>query len=265
MRSEDGLATRPEAPVSRFSGALLDILDRVEYRRVTPGEQFDPVYRLRYEAYRREGFVPANGEGLIRDEFDDLPNAHSYGIYIDGALVSSLRFHLITPDYRTAPSYSVFTDVLDPLLDDGATFIDPGRFTADYEASLAYPALPFLTLRIAVMASAYHSVRYCLSSVRPEHAAFYRRVFNSARLADSRYYHGLSFPMELWASHVPVEYPRLLRRYPFFMSTEDERQKLFAQAPEGHFETPQRASSRLAYERALLEEQFGGGAPVVAE
>ena len=87
MRSEDGLATRPEAPVSRFSGALLDILDRVEYRRVTPGEQFDPVYRLRYEAYRREGFVPANGEGLIRDEFDDLPNAHSYGIYIDGQLV----------------------------------------------------------------------------------------------------------------------------------------------------------------------------------
>jgi hypothetical protein len=242
---------------------LLDILDRVEYRRVTPGEQFDPVYRLRYEAYRREGFVPANGERLIRDEFDDLPNAHSYGIYIDGTLVSSLRFHLITPQMRFAPSYSVFTDVLDPLLDQGATFVDPGRFTADYEASLAYPSLPFLTLRIAVMASAFHNVRYCLSSVRPEHAAFYRRVFNSTKLADNRFYHGLSFPMELWASDVPVEYPRLLRRYPFFMSTAEERDRLFAYPAHPDAALPQRASSRLAYERALLEQQFG--ATVAAE
>ena len=58
---------------------------------------------------------------------------------------------------------SVFPDILDPMLDAAHTFIDPGRFTADYEASLAYPALPFLTLRIAVMASGSSRPTYCLS------------------------------------------------------------------------------------------------------
>ena len=41
-----------------FAGTLIDILDRVEYRRVRADEQLDPVYQLRYEAYRREDFIP---------------------------------------------------------------------------------------------------------------------------------------------------------------------------------------------------------------
>lgn len=221
------VAQNQPVAASRFAGTLIDILDRVEYRRVQTDEQFDPVYKLRYEAYRREGFVPISPGGMVRDEFDDLPNSFCYGIYIDGQLVSSLRLHHLTRDDRTSPSHSVFTDVLDPILDRGETIIDPGRFTADYEASLAYPALPFLTLRIAVMATWHFRVKYCLSSVRPEHAAFYRRVFNSSRLAEARYYHGLSFPMEMWACDCPVVYPNLLVRYPFFRSTPEERNRLF--------------------------------------
>src|SRR3569833_2864519 len=217
------------ASASNFVGTLIDILDRVEYRRVSPEEQSDPVYKLRYEAYRREEFVPFNPGGLVFDEFDDLPNAYCYGVYIDGQLVSSLRLHHMTRTHKMSPSYSVFTDVLDPLLEEGLTFIDPGRITADLDASLAYPALPFLTLRIAVMATWHFRVKYCLSTVRPEHVAFYRRVFNSTKLADARYYHGLAFPMEMWACDVPVVYPNLMRRYPFFDSTAAERRRLFSQ------------------------------------
>jgi len=216
------------ASASNFVGTLIDILDRVEYRRVSPEQQSDPVYKLRYEAYRREEFVPFNPAGTVHDEFDDLPNAYCYGIYIDGQLVSSLRLHHVTREHKLSPSYSVFPDVLEPLLEAGDSFIDPGRFTADLEASLAYPALPFLTLRIAVMATWHFRVKYCLSTVRPEHAAFYRRVFNSTQLSEARYYHGLAFPMEMWACDCPVVYPKLMRRYPFFDSTEEERQHIFS-------------------------------------
>jgi hypothetical protein len=210
-----------------FAATLFDLLDRVEYRRVDPGDQFDPVYRLRYEAYRREAFVAPNDQHVVRDEFDELPNAYTYGVYIDDRLVSSVRFHYMTPQFRTAPSYSVFTDVLDPMLSAGDTMIDPGRFTTDYEASLAYPALPYLTLRIPTMAVQYFNVRYVLSSVRPEHAAFYRRVYRSQQLAGPRYYHGLTFPMVLYACEIPVMYDDMLHRYPFFRSTPAERQALF--------------------------------------
>ena len=216
------------APASSFAGTLVDILDRVEYRRVNPDDLDDPVYKLRYEAYRREEFVPFSPGGTVRDEFEDLPNAYCYGVYIDGRLVSSLRLHHMTRGHKLSPSYSVFGDVLDPLLEAGHTIIDPGRFTADFEASLAYPALPFLTLRIAVMATWHFRVKYCLSTVRPQHVAFYRRVFNSTQLAAARYYHGLSFPMEMWACDCPVVYPKLVRRYPFFDSPDEERQRIFA-------------------------------------
>jgi hypothetical protein len=117
------------------------------------------------------------------------------------------------------------------MLDRGMTFTDPTRFTADREASLAFPALPYLTLRLALMASEHFSVDYCLSSVRPEHASFYRRVFLCEQMGPERVYNGLSFPIVLMATHVPTALPRVVERFPFFLSTPEERRKLFG--PEG--------------------------------
>lgn len=219
-------AGTPQAP-SRFATTLLDLLDRVEYRRVSPNDVVDPVYRLRYEAYRREEFVAVNSEHVVRDEFDDLPNVHCFGVYIDGKLVSSVRVHHLTPTYRESPSHTVFTDILDPLLDEGMTILDPGRFTADYEASLAFPALPFLTLRIPVLAIWHFRANYCLHSIRPEHSAFYKRVFRSFQLGSERYYHGLTFPMVLYACDLISQQETFWARYPFYRSTPEEREMLF--------------------------------------
>jgi hypothetical protein len=221
-------AQNQPAPASTFTGTLIDILDRVQYRRVRANELSDPVYRLRYEAYRREEYIPFNSLGTLVDEFDEQPNALSYGVYIDGALVSSLRIHYLTPECRMSPSYSVFTDVLNPLLDAGATCVDPTRFTSDFEATLAYPALPFLTLRLAVMATRHFGATFGLHSVRPEHGPFYKRVLSSYRISGPRYYHGLTFPMELWGTRAQEVYAKTLRRYPFFASTDEERNGLFA-------------------------------------
>ena len=237
---------------SRFAGTLIELMDRVEYRRVTAEDQFDPVYRLRYEAYRREDFIPINSQQVVRDEFDDLPNVYSFGVYIDDQLVSSVRFHKLTKEFRHSPSHSVFGDILDPILDAGHTILDPGRFTTDYEASLAYPALPYLTLRIPTIAVLYFKAKYCLNSVRPEHGAFYRRVYRSVPMSEPRYYHGLSFPMVLYACDLIPIYDDLLRRYPFFRSTADERQRMFGPAGRSDISVI-RPSARLAARIAELE------------
>ncbi len=220
------------SPVPPFAETLMDLLDRVEYRRVDPADQTDPVYHLRYEAYRREEFIPVNSQQVVRDEFDELPNAYCFGIYIDGRLVSSLRLHHISPEHRMSPSYSVFKDVLDPYVDRGEACIDPGRFTSDYEASLAFPALPFLAVRLPVLAADHFDAQRGLASVRPEHGPFYRRVFRSVRIAEARYYHGLTFPMELWACDVAAVREPVMKRYPFFASTASERERLFGPAPQ---------------------------------
>lgn len=226
--------TRPrtqEPQPSRFSQTLLDVLDRVQYARIRPDDSNDPVYRLRYQAYRRENYLPFSEDEIYSDDLDLTPNAYCFGIYIDDKLVSSLRLHHIAPDERRSPSMTVYDDILDPMLDKGMTFTDPTRFTADREASLAFPALPYLTLRLALMASEHFSVDYCLSSVRPEHASFYRRVFLCEQMGPERVYNGLSFPIVLMATHVPTALPRVVERFPFFLSTAEERRKLFG--PEG--------------------------------
>jgi hypothetical protein len=237
-------AAQNQLPVSRFAGTLVDILDRVEYRRVSPEVIDDPIYRLRYEAYRREEFIPFNSAGILQDEFDRQPNAHCFGVYIDDELVSSLRIHHLTPECRMSPSHSVFTDLVDPMLDQGMSFIDPSRFTADLEASLAYPALPFLTLRLAVMATKYFGASHGLHAVRPEHGPFYKRIWGATLLAPTRYYHGLTFPMELWFTRAREVYQDTLRRYPFFASTEEERIQLFG--PPNRIPIRVHASARMA-------------------
>jgi hypothetical protein len=243
--------------VSHFAGTLLDLLDRVEYRRADLSAPFDPVYRLRYEAYRREDFIPANSERIAGDQFDHSPNAMCFGVYIDGELVSSVRLHHVTPEQRSSPSRLIYGDVLDPLLDQGKSYIDPSRFTADREATLAYPALPFLTLRMAAMASVHFNVDFCLASVRPEHVPFYKRVFMSRQIGGIRYYPGLQFPVVCYAADVPVIRDRVYRRYPFMMSTPEEQRALF-DSPEGAVRPFVRPSAREAQAEAEAENEARG-------
>ena len=248
--SDSAAAARAGTP-SRFSGSLLDILDQVSYARVDPAVIDDPIYRLRYLAYTREGFMDHNPEEICIDDLDRTANNMSFGIYIDDELVSSIRLHHLTSVDRASPSLKVFPDVLGPMLDQGMTFIDPSRFTADRDASLAYPALPFLTLRIAAMASVHFAANQCLALVRPEHGPFYKRVFGSELLADERSYPGLHFPVALFGATVDAIRGRVAERFPFFLSTEQERHLLFSQTVGKHENRHVRASARQAYDAAL--------------
>jgi hypothetical protein len=241
------VSTQGSSSASRFASALIDVLDRVQYRRVSVDEQFDPVYKLRYEAYRREDFVPINSQEVTRDDYDGLPNCYCFGVYLDGQLVSSIRFHHVSPAERRSPSRTIWPEVLEPMLDRGDSYIDPSRFTADHDASLAFPALPYLTLRIIAMASEHFAVRYTISSVRAEHAAFYRRIFGSTQMGDERFWGELRFPVCLYAAEVPTIRDRVADRFPFFMSTPDERAALFApdSGPQGIIAPTARIAHRL--------------------
>ncbi len=238
---------------SRFAVTLMDLLDRVEYRRVQLHEVTDPVFRLRYDSYRREGFIDANPQMIAGDDFDQAPNAMGFGVYIEGRLAASIRLHHVTPGQRISPSRLIYPDELDAILDSGMSYIDPSRFVTDYETTLALPALPFLTLRVAAMACEYFSADYCLSSVRPEHAAFYKRVFGSTQLAGERYYPGLKFPVCLFVAQVPEIRNRVADRFPFFMSTPEEREAMFGVGSGARYLSMIQPTARAA---AIAEQRF---------
>jgi hypothetical protein len=221
------MANVAQGKITGFSASVMRFLESIEYRRVDNANDLEDVARIRYKAFTMVGLAPQNGSLLI-DDLDFKPNAHVMGIYFDEQLVSTIRVHHVTSAQRDSVAVSHFPDVMNPLLDAGQTFIDPVRFAADPDIMREYPALPYLTLRVATMATDYFHTDYCLSVIKPNHRAFYKRIFNSHPLVEPRYFEKYDSNIELHASNAHVELQKIYDRFPFFNSQLCERRLMFA-------------------------------------
>lgn len=218
---------------SRFIERVWELLERTEYRRCDGGEDLEDIYRLRYKSYRSNDMVPESQNGAIHDDLDDVANVHRFGVYVDQQLVSTLRIHVLDRKHTSGPSTSAFGDIVLPMIDQGLTFIDPSRFAADPEWSRVYPQIPYLTLRLAGMACFHFRAPYCLSTVREDHAGFYRRIYYSERIAEPRPYPGVYNRVVLYRADVNAIRERSFQRFPFFRSTETEQRLMFGPARMG--------------------------------
>lgn len=223
----------PDA-ASSFAQHVFGLLDRTEYRRCESGEDFENVYRLRYNSYRMNSLVPENASRMVHDHFDDLPNCHTFGVYIDGRLVSTLRLHHVSKETPASPAYSVYSDLLAPRLAAGDSFIDPSRFAVDVEWSRLYPPIPYVTLRLAGMACFHFLAPFCISMIREDHAAFYKRIYQARPIGDARPYGGVinCFAL-LYQADVMAIKEQTYARFPFFKSTPMERRMMFGKPPTG--------------------------------
>ena len=219
--------------VAPASAKVWDPLDQVDYRLAETPEEKEEIYRLRYRAYLREGAIRPSAAGRVTDQYEDAPNAWTSGVYFHGELYSSIRISVLTSKWRMSPSVELFGDVLHPKLDQGLVFIDSTRFVADPNKAGHFPELPYVTVRLGSMAGVHFSADYGLAIIRPEHQAFYRRVFLHETWSEPRLYPNLVKPVGLMAAHLPAVRERVLARYPFLRSTAFERRMLFERSPEG--------------------------------
>jgi hypothetical protein len=228
---EDSVGT---PAISSFARNVLALLERTEYRRCDTGDDLEDVYRLRYSAYRMNDLVAENPDHIVHDPFDDLPNCYRFGVFIDGHLVSTIRLHHVSAACPKSPSTSVYPDILLPRLAAGESFIDPSRFAADREWSRVYPQIPYLTLRLAGMACFYFNAPYCISMIRQEHVAFYKRVYRSRAIGDARPYGGVinCFAL-LYQADVLAIQDESFARFPFFKSTPMEQRLMFCKQGRG--------------------------------
>lgn len=215
-----------------------DLLEQVDYRLAQTREEKEKIYNLRYRAYLREGAVKESAEQRVTDQYDDLPNSWTFGVYVAGELYSSVRISLLTSEYRQSCSAEAFGEILLPMLDQGKVIVDPARFVADPDKVRRLPELPYVTLRLAYMACEYFNADLGLAIVRAEHQAFYRRVFLHETIAEPRMFPGLLKPVGLMAADFPRLKEKVFERYPMMRSTAFERRMLFdapgfAQVPAG--------------------------------
>ena len=143
--AETRFAPQPE-PQTSFSNRVAELLDRLDCRIAETPEEREPIFRLRYECYLREGAISPNASETFSDPYDDSPNARIFGLYLDGELASSIRIHVTSPEHSDFPSYHVFEDLLEPELRAGRVIVDPTRFITDKKLSQLNPGLPYATL-----------------------------------------------------------------------------------------------------------------------
>jgi hypothetical protein len=220
-----------EAPSTGF-GRGSDLLEQVDYRLAQSPEDKEDIYSLRYRAYLREGAIRESAEARVTDQYDDLPNSWTFGVYLQGELYSSVRISVLNSQWRRSTSADIFGDILIPRLDGGEVIVDPSRFVADPDKVQRIPELPYVTLRLAYMACEYFNADLGLAIVRPEHQAFYRRVFLHETIAEPRLVAGLLKPCGLMSADFQTLKEKVFERYPMMRSTAFERRMLFARGDE---------------------------------
>lgn len=206
--------------------AVFDACATLTYRRARTEEDFEEIGRLRATEYNRAEVYRSYAEAPLIDPLDRHPKAFVFGVYRDAMLVSSVRVCILTPHDREGTATVLFPDVLNPLLDQGVTFVDPSRFVASPEASRVIPGLPLITLRLAVMAMSYFNTDFCLSTVREGHFSFYRKVFHSTVLAPPRPQPGFSQDIGLLGAS-RVNYDKIMDGNPVFGFSLTERRLAF--------------------------------------
>jgi hypothetical protein len=213
--------------VPGFVDRLVSFTQALDIRRADTDEDREAIFRLRYQAYLREGAIAPNFGRRFSDRFDETENVWIFGLRLDGALVSSIRVHVATEHYPESPTVDAFSDILMPKLKAGKIIVDPTRLVADLEASRLYPELPYATVRLGFVASEYFKADLGLAAVRPEHQAYYRRVFMLDTLSEPRPYLGLTKKLGLMGVHYPSVRDQIIRRFPHMRSTPAERELLF--------------------------------------
>ena len=206
--------------------------DRVDYRLVDTPEERECIYKMRYRAYRHGGLILPTEAERVSDAYDDAPNAWIFGVYVDGELCSSIRLHVLTPEWRMSFSTEFFGDILNDRLDQGEIFVDPARFAADPEKAQRFPELPYLTVRLGYLACDHFNADTGLALVRPDHQAFYRRVLLSETIGEPRPFPSFSGSKSvvLMASDFRAVRDRILTRFPIMRSTALEQDMLFDRA-----------------------------------
>ncbi|QWG14061.1 hypothetical protein KMZ29_04995 [Bradyrhizobium sediminis] len=207
-------------------------LEHVDYRLAETPEEKDRIYRLRYRAYLREGAILPSETMRVTDRYDDLPNNWTFGIYIHGELYSSIRISVLTSEWRGSPSSEMFADLLHPELDRGKVIIDPTRFVADPEKAKAFPELPYVTVRLGWIACGHFNADIGLANVRPEHRAFYKKVFLQQPWGEPRLFPGLLKPVGLMAADYRSIREKVFQRFPYMRSSAFERRMLFQRSGE---------------------------------
>jgi hypothetical protein len=217
---------------TRFSDRVFRFLERVEHRVAKSASEREAVFRLRYEAYVRNGLLEPRADRQLYDErYDDAPNSWITMTFVDGELAGTTRVNLGADENVILPCVSVYPEEITPQLHLKRVIVEFTRLAARLDLSGVYPELAYIIMRPGYLAAEHFSADFAVASPKAEHVAFYRRVFGGELLCEPRGYPGLTARFACMGADFRAMQHVIEARYPFFGSTAAEREALFGPAP----------------------------------
>jgi len=211
-----------------FSNRVLKFMERVEHRIARTDSEREAAFRLRYDAYVRNGLMEARLDQRLFDSRYDLDvNAWVTLTFVDGELAATARLNLGAGERSVLPSIAVYPDVIVPKLRAGLVVLETTRFAANIEFSRSNPELAYVALRPSYMAAEHFDIDVAVASPRLEHMAFYRRTLQFVVWCEPRPYPGLTAQFGCMGMDFQGMRERVEARYPFYKSTPIEREALF--------------------------------------
>jgi hypothetical protein len=159
----------------------LKTLDDIEYRRVTSEDDIEAIAAVRRSAYEDADIYVGESPSFI-DAVDYDPRAYVFAVYWREQLVGTIRIHVLSRDNPKTNSTRYFPNVLDPLVAQGLTFMDPARFAILPGIDKEIPGLATIVLRLGLAGVRHFKCDFGLATIKEGHAGFYRRVFNYTQM-----------------------------------------------------------------------------------
>lgn len=224
-RADGGKTVKDSGP--SLHDRIQALAHRIEYRRMVDFEDREAIYHLRRQFYYERNNSMA--EELATEAIDDPheENSATIGLFIDNRLVGSVKVTVATEAFPNCQSRKYAPEQVDALLKNGGVFIDPGRLVADITATAEFPELPFLLIRVPILACQYFEAHSCLSLVSQKHVPFYRRIFSSNVIGGPIWGEPLQCDVMLMCGSVDDVRASVLERFPFWKATYLETRQMF--------------------------------------
>ncbi len=240
------MVTGVGSTTSRYSDRVLRFLERVEHRRAVTAAEKDAAYKLRYDAYVRQGLINPRASGRLHDEaYDEMTNSWITTTFIDGELASTVRINVASEPGDRLPSLVPYSDVIMPHLRAGRTVIDPTRLAAELEFSKRFPELPAIALRPVWLAAEHFDAGIVVATIVEKHEGFYRSALGYELWTEPREYPDFNLRVACMGIDFRASKDQTKARYPFLNSTPAEREALFG-----------RQRSRRVYPQFAHADQF---------
>lgn len=169
----------------------------------TTPETLEIAYRMRYKAYRVVDGIEPNEDEMAIDPYDYQSNARTHLLWYEGKPVASIRSLIWSDRYnwQGTTSMDVFRADVKKQLGLDKRLLESTRFVLDpdFKGRKTLTA-QYLLFRVQTISCLYDQCQYVITSVRPKHIGFYKRLMDFKPISDPVQIEGFTFEALLMAT-----------------------------------------------------------------